>query len=90
MSYLVASCDYNEEREVYDNLCYGDELQRFDIGGVFQLVLRKEDNRFHGYYKVHRTGETFTYDGGKLSKKKILSLFWQKAKKQGARDLRSA
>lgn len=90
MSYLVASCDYNEEREVYDNLCYGEELQRFDIGGVFQLVLKKDGQAFHGYYKVHRTGETITYDGGKLSKKKILSLFWEKAKKQGAKDLRSA
>lgn len=80
MSYLVASCDYNEEREVYDNLCYGEELQRFDIGGVFQLVLRKEDNRFHGYYKVNRTGEVFTYDGGSLSKKKIITIFWKKAR----------
>ncbi|AIF72125.1 hypothetical protein LD11_gp249 [Bacillus phage Riley] len=88
MSLLVATCDYNEEREMYDNLCYGEELKRYDIGGIFQLVLKKEDNRYQGYYVVHRTKETFTYDGGNLSKKKILTAFWQKARSLGATDLK--
>ncbi|QEM43301.1 hypothetical protein CHOTACABRAS_247 [Bacillus phage Chotacabras] len=88
MSLLVATCDYDEEREMYDNLCYGEELKRYDIGGIFQLVLKEEDNGFSGYYKVHKTNKTFTYDGTGLSKKKIMKIFWDKAKKLGAVDLR--
>jgi hypothetical protein len=53
----------------------------FDIGGVYQLVLIKGSNGYHGHYKVYRSGMTFTYDGTGLSKKQIITQFWNNAKR---------
>ncbi|AEW47333.1 hypothetical protein BCB4_0101 [Bacillus phage B4] len=86
MNLLVASCDYHEDGCVVTH--YEEEFKSYNIGGVFQLVLKKEDNGFSGYYKVHKTNQTFAYDGTGLSKKSILRDFWDKAKSLGAVDLR--
>ncbi|UNA01646.1 DnaB-like helicase [Bacillus phage vB_BcgM] len=88
MSLLVVTCDYNAERGTWDNINYGEELKPYNIGGIFQLFLKEESNGFSGYYKVHKTGETITYDGTGLTKKKVLKYFWDKAKSLGAVDLR--
>lgn len=54
--------------------------QVMDIGGVFELVLVRGSSGFHGHYKNRRTGMTCSFDGSGMTKKQILTRFWDKAK----------
>lgn len=52
----------------------------FDIGGVFTLVLIQGSRGYHGHYTNKRTGMICSYDGSGLTKKQIVTKFWDKVK----------
>lgn len=52
----------------------------FDIGGVFDLVLVQSHKGYYGHYKNKRTGMTCSFDGSGMTKKQILTKFWDRAK----------
>lgn len=56
------------------------EPLRFDIGGVYVLELVQGGSGYYGHYTVVRTGKVFSYDGSGMSKKQILTKFWNRAK----------
>lgn len=58
------------------------EPMKFDIGGVYTLELVKCPKGYHGEYTVVGTGKVFSFDGTGMSKKQILTKFWDRAKER--------
>lgn len=57
-----------------------DKEQVMDIGGVFTLVLIRGPRGYHGHYTNRVNGMTCSYDGVGMTKKQIVTKFWDRAK----------
>ena len=57
------------------------EEKRYDIGGEFTLVLAKVRGGFIGEYKRKGSKQTYMFDGSGMTKKQILTIFWDKVRK---------
>lgn len=55
--------------------------KRYNIGGVFDLTLIEDEKGFIGEYKKVGSGQIYIFDGSGMTKKKILTTFWNKVRK---------
>jgi hypothetical protein len=58
----------------------GDGTVTYDIGGVYELVMVKRVDGYSGHYTNLKTGMTCTFSAPGMSKKQILTKFWDRAK----------
>lgn len=58
-----------------------EEEKTFTIG-PYTLVMQKTRKGFHGHYTKGDSKEAFTFEGGKMTQKQILSVFWDRVKKE--------
>ncbi|UXQ88862.1 hypothetical protein Thu_246 [Bacillus phage Thurquoise] len=58
-----------------------EQPKTFDIGGVFTLELKKTSSGYCGEYTIVRTNTTYSFDGTGMTRRQILSKFWDRAKK---------
>lgn len=52
-----------------------------DIGVVYQLVMTKGKQGFHGYYTYRGKGAATTFSAPGMTKRQIIKRFWERAKK---------
>lgn len=52
----------------------------YDIGGVYELYMVKGKGNFYGHYTNLITGLTCTFSATGMTKKQIITKFWDRAK----------
>lgn len=57
-----------------------DKEMVMDIGGVFELVIIEGHRGFHGHYTNRVNGITNTFSAPGMTKKQIVTKFWDRAK----------
>lgn len=60
------------------------EVLTFDIGGVYEVVMKYSKGGYTGHYTHLKTGKVLTFSAHGMSKKQILTRFWDRVKKMAA------
>jgi hypothetical protein len=55
-------------------------MQEYQIADVFTLYMKPKAGGYHGHYDNHRSGMRNTFSAPGMSKKEIITRFWDRAK----------
>jgi hypothetical protein len=55
-------------------------MKEYQIAGVFTLYMKQGAGGYHGHYDNHVSGMRNTFSAPGMSKKEIITRFWDRAK----------